>query len=90
MFFPALVLYLIYGATYFAARSTWKSSQAVRGQVQYSSAHDRIGQVMATGRAELKWNAFPRVKETNDMFLLFVKEPRISYSKTCVSHVGTN
>jgi hypothetical protein len=74
LFFPTFLLLICYVSTYFAAKSLFKSNVNLQNPIHYSFSDDIVIQEMATGRAELRWNTFIRVKETRDLFLLFVQK----------------
>jgi hypothetical protein len=74
LFLPTFLLYLRFGAPYFAARALFKNNANLKGAIHYSISEDLVIQEMATGRAELRWSTFLRVRETPDLFLLYVQK----------------
>jgi hypothetical protein len=74
LFLPAFLAYLRFGAPYFAARAVFKTAPNLKAAIHYSISEDLIIQDMATGRAELRWPTFVRVRETSDLFLLYVQK----------------
>jgi hypothetical protein len=74
LFLPTFLVYLRFGAPYFAARTLVKNNANVKGAIRYSISEDLVVQEMVTGRAELRWSTFVRVRETSDLFLLYVQK----------------
>jgi hypothetical protein len=74
LFLPTFLLYLRFGAPYFAARTVFKNNANLKAAIHYSISEDLVIQEMATGRAELRWSTFVRVRETPDLFLLYVQK----------------
>ncbi len=74
LFLPALLLWVCYATPYFAAKSLYKSSVNLHNPIHYSFSDDLVTQEMASGRAELLWSTFVRVRETPDLFLFYVQK----------------
>ncbi|HXN54012.1 MAG TPA: YcxB family protein [Candidatus Acidoferrum sp.] len=74
LFLPTFLLYLRFGAPYFAARTLFKNNANLKAAIHYSISEDLVIQEMATGRAELRWSTFVRVREAPDLFLLYVQK----------------
>lgn len=74
LFLPVFLLYLRFGAPYIAARVLFKNNANLKAPIHYSISDDLVTQEMATGRAELRWSTFVRVRETSDLFLMYVQK----------------
>jgi YcxB-like protein len=74
LFFPTLLLCICYVSTYFTAKSFFKNNINLRKPMHYSFSEDLVVQEMATGRAELQWATFLKVRETKDLLLFFVQK----------------
>lgn len=71
LFFPIILLFTCYVIPYFAAKSLYKNNANVRSPIHWSFSEELITQQMATGKAELSWSNFIKLRETRDLFLLF-------------------
>ena len=74
LFVPTFLLIICYVTPYFGARSSYRNSLNLQNPIHYSFSDEVIAQEMATGRAELLWSTFIKVRETPDFFLLFVQK----------------
>jgi hypothetical protein len=74
LFLPTFLAYFRFGAPYFAARALFDKQPNVKAPIRYLISEDLVIQEMATGRAELRWSIFVRVRETSDLFLLYVQK----------------
>jgi YcxB-like protein len=74
LFLPAFLLSMCYVTPYFAAKSLYKNSVNLHNAIHYSFSDDLVTQEMASGRAELLWSAFIRVRETPHLFLFYVQK----------------
>jgi hypothetical protein len=68
---PIVIGYGYFGAPYFRAKSTFRSSPNMRSPIRYAFSDDRITQETATARAELTWETYIKIRETSGYFLLF-------------------
>jgi hypothetical protein len=74
LFLPMFLIWMCYIRPYFASKSLYKNNINLHNPIHYSFSDALITQEMASGRTELQWATFTRVRETRELFLFYVQK----------------
>ena len=67
-----LLLLFSYALSYFYTRSALKTNPSLAGPVDYAFSEAGLSYVSPNGNGDIRWTAFPWLRETREDFLLFV------------------
>ena len=73
LIYPIAVVVQCCVTTYFTSRNTYKNSVSLKGTMHYSFYDAGVTVESVTGRAELRWPAYLKVRESRHWFLLYTQ-----------------
>ena len=88
--FTPVMLLVAYVMSFSMTRSAMRSNPALRGPFEYTFSGAGLTYVGPVGKGEMRWEAFPWIRETRHDFLLFVHKnfayiiPKRCFSETSV------